>query len=130
LFDATAARSDSPDYHPIDFDGNAAAKDHDSGVVGRVEPEALLATLRQARQVLGRRVKGSRSPSLVDCDIHAPQPGTIHSYVCYQAAAGIGNGDVVGDTHFKRRAFTCGDNSARISKVQRKGLSSHVNLLW
>ncbi len=42
LFDTSAARSDSADNRAIELDGNSAAKDHDSGVVGHVEPEALL----------------------------------------------------------------------------------------
>ena len=83
--------------------------------------------LRQARQVLGGRVKGSRGPCLVDRDIHASQPRTIHAYVCQQTAAGIDNRNVVGDTHFNRLAFTRRNDSPRIGEVQRKGLSRHVN---
>jgi len=59
LFNTAAARSDGPDHYSIDLDGNSAAEDYDSGVIGRVEPEALLATLCEVRQVLGRHVKGS-----------------------------------------------------------------------
>jgi hypothetical protein len=47
----------------------------------------------------------------------------------HQTAAGIGNGNVVRDTHFHRLALTCGDDSPRIGEVERKGLSRHVNLL-
>ena len=46
LFDASAARSDSADNYAIELDGNSAAKYYYSGVVGRVQPEALLARLR------------------------------------------------------------------------------------
>jgi hypothetical protein len=45
LFDTSAARSGSADNHAIELDGNSAAKDYYSGVVGRVKPEALLAAL-------------------------------------------------------------------------------------
>jgi hypothetical protein len=71
LFDTSAARSDSTDNHAIELDGNSAAKDYYPGVVGRVKPEALLARLRQTREVVGRHIKSPRSPSFIDCDIHA-----------------------------------------------------------
>ena len=98
LLNAAATRSHGPDHYSIDLDGNSASEDNDSGVIGRVEPEALLTTLCEARQIFGRHVEGSRSPRLIDCDIHASQPSTIHTYVCHQPSARIGNGNVVWNT--------------------------------
>src|SRR5579864_3132245 len=118
LFDAAAARSNSPYHHVIAFDGNSTAEDYDPGIVGRVEPEALLATLCQMRQLLSRHVKGPRGPGLVDCDIHAPEPGAIHAYMRHQAAASIGDGDVVRNAQFNRFTLTCCDDLARVGKVQ------------
>jgi hypothetical protein len=81
------------------------------------------------RQVLGRRVKGARSPSLVDCDIHTSQPRIIHAYVRHQAAACIGNGKVVGNIHLGRFAFSGGNDSPRIGEVQGRSGSGHEKLL-
>jgi len=49
--------------------------------------------------------------------------------VCQQPAARIGNGNVVWNTQFNRLAFTCGDDSSRVGKIQRQSWSGHVKLL-
>jgi hypothetical protein len=36
LFDAPAARSDSPDHRAIAFDGNSTSEDYDPRIVGRI----------------------------------------------------------------------------------------------
>jgi len=40
-------------------------------------------------------------------------PGTVHAYARHQAAASIGDGNVLGDIHLNRLALSCSDDSSR-----------------
>src|SRR5580704_3003194 len=129
LLHTAAARPDSPDYSACAFDRNSSAKDYDPRVVGRIEPEALLPALRKVRQVIGRHVKCSCGPGLVDRNIDAAEPCAVHTHVRYESAAGVSHGDVVRDSQFNRFAFAGCDDLPCVGKVQGQGWSRHVKLL-
>jgi hypothetical protein len=71
LINTAATRPNSSDHHTVNLQWNAAAKNHHSGVIGRIEPEALLAGLRDVREILRRHIECPSCPRLVDCDIDA-----------------------------------------------------------
>ena len=60
LITGSAAHPDRPHDFPFLLEGNAASKNHDAPVVGRVNAEELAARLRMGRQILGGDVEGSR----------------------------------------------------------------------
>jgi len=52
-----------------------------------VQRSSCTARLCDRCQLISRHVEGTRGPSLVDCDIDAPEPSAIHANVCDEAAA-------------------------------------------
>src|SRR5262245_6401490 len=84
----------------LPFEWNAARKDHDPSIVGRMNPEKLSAGLRVCRQILRGNVEGARRKSLFDGNINATNPRPIHAHVSDQVASRVGDRDVHGLANF------------------------------
>jgi hypothetical protein len=52
--------TDGADDLPVSFQGNAARKDHDAAVIGRMNPEELAARLRLCREVFRGNIERAR----------------------------------------------------------------------
>jgi hypothetical protein len=114
LFARSAADADAADNLVATLQRNASREDHDSTVIGRVNPEELTAGLAVFREILGRNVEGAGGPGLVDRDVDAANPSFIHSHVGDQIAARIHHGDVHGLSNFLRLFLSGGNDSASV----------------
>jgi hypothetical protein len=52
--------TDGADDLPVSFQGNAARKDHDAAVIGRMNPEELAARLGLCREVFRGNIERAR----------------------------------------------------------------------
>jgi hypothetical protein len=120
-----------PPADPADPDGaddltvaahrNAAGEDHDAPVVGSMDPVELLVRLGVLGQVLGGKVESACGEGLVNGDVDAAQPGSIHPHVGDEVSAGIDDGDVHGLADLRRARFGGGNDGAGVCEIQRHG---------
>src|SRR6185312_808094 len=98
------------------FEWDAAGKDHDAPAVGGMNPVELTPGLGGRSQIPRSDVEGTRGEGLVDGNIDAAEPSSIHADVRYQMSAGISDGDVHRLTDCCGFALSGGDDLPRIIK--------------
>src|SRR5579863_5467208 len=104
----------------------ATGKDHDFPIVRGVNSEKLSSRLRMSSQVFGRDVESPRGIGLLDRDIDAPQPRSIHTHVRNQVAALIRNCNVHGLADFFGLLFSGGNHPARVFQCHKVSLSLEI----
>ena len=114
LFHASAAGPHSSDHRAVHNYRHAAAENHDSALVRRVEAKAGLPVLSQLCETVGRCVERPRCPGFVDRDTDATEPRAIHAHMRHQPATGVDDGYVIGDIYFDRLALTRGNDAPGI----------------
>jgi hypothetical protein len=113
-----ATDPDGADDHAVAGHRDAAGEDHDAPVVGGVDAVELLGGLRVFREVLGGQVEGPGGESLVDGDVDAAQPGTVHPHVGHEVSAGVDDGDIHGLANFGGALLGGGNDGAGIREIQ------------
>jgi hypothetical protein len=109
LFNASPAGANASNYHVVGLNGNATAENDHPTMVSGVDAKALLAALSQLRERVGWHIECSRCPCLVDRDVNAAEPGSVHSHVRDQSPAGIYDRNVIGDRELGGLQFARGN---------------------
>src|SRR5260370_3234045 len=78
LLARTAAHTYTPNHLPIAFERDASCNDHDSTMVGHMNPEKLSAGLRMCCQVLRGNIECTRGKGLVDGNINTANASSVH----------------------------------------------------
>src|SRR5207302_9455703 len=94
LFARAAADANGSHDSAASLEWDPPGEDHDPAVVGGVYAEGLTAGLGVLGQIAGGDVKGARSERLLDRDIDAPEPRTVHPHVRVEVAPFIAHRDV------------------------------------
>src|SRR5438876_11954300 len=100
LLARTAAHTYTPNHLPIAFERDASCKDHDSTIVGDMNPEKLSTGLGMCCQVLRGNIEGTGGKGLVDGNINTADPSSVHPGVSNQVPSFIDHGYVPRLTNF------------------------------
>src|SRR3984957_9595303 len=111
LIPGSAADSDSSHHFSRLLEGDATGKNHDLAVIGCMDAKKLSAGLRVGGEIFGGDVEGARGVRLLDRNVDAAEPSSIHADVSDQVTAFIGDGDIHWLADFGGLLF-CGGNDA------------------
>jgi hypothetical protein len=81
-----------------------------------VNAKELLARLTVFGELRGLDIERARRERLVDRDIDAADPGTVHSDMAHEISAGIDDSDVHRLADFERFGFCSGDYAPCVTK--------------
>jgi hypothetical protein len=84
-----AADPDGADDRSVTPQRNTASEDHDSPVVGYMDPKELLARLAVFGELRRRNVECARRKRLVDGDVDTADPRAVHPNMAHQIPADI-----------------------------------------
>src|SRR5580658_7364663 len=87
LIAGPAADSNCTHDLPVLLKGNAACENHDTPIVGRVNPEKLTARLAVRREILCGNIERTRRVSLLLRNINAADPSPVHTDVGHKISA-------------------------------------------
>lgn len=76
-----AAYSNSANHFPIALECHSAGEDHDAAIIGRMDAKELLTSLRMRGQVFRGDIERAGSKCLLNRNIDAANPGSVHSYM-------------------------------------------------
>src|SRR6266851_5323428 len=130
LLSGTAANAHTAYHFPPAFQRDAAGEYHHAPMVGHLDSEELTARLRILREILRRNIEGTGSECLVNRDIDAADPGTVHANVGNKVAPFVDDRNVHGMSDFTSlpfgglNDFTCFLQRDHEYPFRRKGLQS------
>jgi hypothetical protein len=116
LLPGTTADADGAHYFSIAFQRDSTGENHHSAMIGNVNPEKLIARLGMLGEVFRRDIESAGSERLVNRNVDASDPGSVHTDVRNQVSAAIDDGDVHRLLNFLGFLFRCCNDSARIRK--------------
>src|SRR6478672_3519499 len=113
LLAQAAAYADCTHDLAFELERNATSKDHDAAMIGRMDTEELIAALRVFAERLRLNVERPGSKCLVDGDIDAANPGTLHTFKGNQVCTCIHDSNVHRDTDFFCLILPCANDLSR-----------------
>src|SRR6516165_5162976 len=84
LVPRTSADPDGPNHLSAPLQRYASGEDHDLPIVGGVNAKELVTRLAVRGQILSGNIEGPRGVGLLNRNIDAPDPCTVHPYVSHQ----------------------------------------------
>jgi hypothetical protein len=116
LFARAPTHADGPNNLTTLLERNATREDHHAAVIRNMNPKELFLGLTEFRKFFGRDVKRARRPGLIDRDVNAPNPRTIHPDMRNQIAARVYYRDIHRLLNFPSFLFGGGNDSPCVGK--------------
>jgi hypothetical protein len=116
LLTRSATHANGADDLAGPFEWDASGKDHDAPAIGGMNAVELTAGLRGRSQIPRGDIEGTRGEGLVDGNIDAAEPSSVHADVRNQIPSAIGDGDVHRLTDCRGFPLSGSDDFPRILK--------------